>query len=452
MKGFLPTIAAALGLSAHAGAAEIDLAAVTAERVAQSETPACIAVGLVGDTARTAFSCSPGAGPLRLDADSIFEIGSITKGLTGILLADMVLRGEVRLDDPASKYSRPGAKLPSRGGREITLRDLVTHTAGLPGMPPGLKPKDPQDPLADYDADALYAALAVTEIKRDIGTSSEYSNFGFMWLSEILARRGRSTYEALLVERVLVPLGLASTRVRVQPDLQSRAVVGHDTLYEPVPAWHIGLDLEGVGGARSSLADMMKLGEVLSGRRRTSIDAAIALSLEPLHRLGNPSHHVGYGWLLRDGPAGRIYEHSGATAGFGATIAFSRERKEAAIVLADTRIPFADLAKHLVDPNQPLTRKRLALPTDAALRKQYVGRYELRPGFVITVWEEGERLMSRATGQSAVEYFRQGTDSFFLRVVNATIVFTRGKDGEVDGLVLHQNGIQARGKRMPAAS
>ena len=121
-------------------------------------------------------------------------------------------------------------------------------------------------------------------------------------------------------------------------------------------------------------------------------------------------------------------------------------------MLADTRIPFADLAKHLVDPNQPLTRKRLALPTDAALRKQYVGRYELRPDFVITVWEEGERLMSRATGQSAVEYFRQGTDSFFLRVVNATIVFTRGKDGEVDGLVLHQNGIQARGKRMPAAS
>jgi D-alanyl-D-alanine-carboxypeptidase/D-alanyl-D-alanine-endopeptidase len=446
LRRIVPAIA--LCVCAVAGAAELDLRALATARAAESETPACIAVALVGEAARTAFACSPGAGPLQLDADSIFEIGSITKGLTGILLADMVLRGEVKLDDPASKHARPGAKLPTRGGREITLRDLVTHTSSLPRMPPGFKPANVLDPYADYDADKLYAALAVTELARDIGTSGEYSNFGFMWLSEMLSRRGGKPYEALLSERVLAPLGMTSTSVVVPPALQARVVTGHNAFYMPVPPWHDVMDLAGVGGVRSSLADMMKLGEALSGRRSTPIDAAIELSLEPLHRGADPSRHVGYGWFMSDGPGGRIYQHGGGTGGFRTAIAFSREKKQSAVVLADATAGFDDLPRHLLDEAYPLVKRRAALPLDAAMRKQYVGDYELQPGFVISVWEEGERLMSRATGQAAVEYFRQGTDSFFLRVVDAAIMFTRGKDGEVDGLVLHQNGRQVPGKKL----
>jgi D-alanyl-D-alanine-carboxypeptidase/D-alanyl-D-alanine-endopeptidase len=70
---------------------------------------------------------------------------------------------------------------------------------------------------------------------------------------------------------------------------------------------------------------------------------------------------------------------------------------------------------------------------------------------VITVWEDGEKLMSRATGQSALEYFRDGTDSFFLRVVDARIVLNRNNEGVVEGLTLHQNGRQTPGRRPPAS-
>jgi D-alanyl-D-alanine-carboxypeptidase/D-alanyl-D-alanine-endopeptidase len=445
-----PFLLAALVAAAQVAAAE-PLESVVRTRLAESETPSCVAVGFIGSATGTAFACSEGAGPLTIDANSLFEIGSITKGLTGLILADMVRKGEVKLEDPASKYSRPGAKLPTRGGREITLRDLVTHTSGLPRMPPGFAPTNWRDPYADFDADALYRALEKTELQRDIGLSSEYSNFGFMWLSEILSRRAGKTYDELLAERVLVPLGMTSTAIKLDPALAARLTTGHNTQYEPVPPWHVGQNLAGVGAVRSSLSDMLRLAEALAGIRSTPLDETIELALKPLHRLGNLESHIGYAWFMKDRTGTRVHNHGGGTAGFATMIAFDRNKKTAAVVLADASSRADDLALHLVDPVWPLLRKRVALPLDAATRKQYVGSYELRPGFVITVWEEGEKLMSRATGQSAVEYFRDGTDAFFLRVVDARIVFNRGKDGNVEGLTLHQNGRQVPGRRLPEA-
>src|SRR5262249_36772423 len=152
------------------------------------------------------------AGPTLPDEHSLFEIGSITKGFTGLLLADMVRKGEVSLDDPASKYARPGAKLPLRGGKEITLRDLVTHTSGLPRLPPKFAPANPRNPYADFTEDKLYEALAATEIRGTLN-HYEYSNFGFMWLSELLARRLGKPYDAALKERVLDPLGMSETAI-----------------------------------------------------------------------------------------------------------------------------------------------------------------------------------------------------------------------------------------------
>src|SRR5687767_6511402 len=200
-------------------------------RLAEATSPVCVAVGVVRDGPRTAFACSPGAGEVTFGGGSIFPIGSVTKGLTGLLLADMVVQGDVSLDDPASKYARPGAKLPARGGREITLRDLVTHTSGLPRMPPGFAPRDPSNPYADFDADALYASLAQTRLARDIGSQYEYSNMGFMWLSELLARRAGKSFERLMTERIFVPLGMASTRIRLSREDEARLVKGHDGSY-----------------------------------------------------------------------------------------------------------------------------------------------------------------------------------------------------------------------------
>ena len=97
--------------------------------------------------------------PRPLNGDTIFEVGSVTKVFTSLLLADMVQRGEVALTDPVAKYLPPEVKMPERGGRQITLVDLSTHTSGLPRVPSNFHPKDPANPYADYTVEQLYQFL-----------------------------------------------------------------------------------------------------------------------------------------------------------------------------------------------------------------------------------------------------------------------------------------------------
>src|SRR5258708_23233599 len=127
----------------------------------------------------------------------------------------MVRKGEVSVGAPVTKYARPGAKLPG-GAEAITLRDIVTQTSGLARLPPGFNPTNPRNPYADFTADSLYESLARTELKER--GNYEYSNFAFMWLSEMLARRAGKTYEALLKERVLDPLGMKDTAITLSAD------------------------------------------------------------------------------------------------------------------------------------------------------------------------------------------------------------------------------------------
>lgn len=419
------------------------LEAIVRERLASADSPACIAASVIGEQALEVFACGPGAGPSGYDADSIFAIGSVTKGLTGLLLADMVVRGELALDDPASRHSRPGASLP-RGAREITLRDLVTHTSGLPRTPPGHEPRDPANPYGHYDAEALYASLARTRLAREPGAGYEYSNLGFMWLSEILARRAGTSYEALLKERVLAPLGMDSSGVTLAGAQQARAVKGHDRAYREVAAWTIGADLEGVGLVRSTLRDMMRLAEALAGRRSTPLDAAIALALEPPAPRAAP--HVAFAWNIGGDDDARRHEHGGGVGGFGAHLAFDRGRKRAAVVLADAEVSIFDLAVHLVDGRYHLRRRPEAAPLSAPRRREYPGRYALAEGDAVEVHEDGARLLARFDGMAA-ELFHQGGDAFFVQVADVQLVFGRDSGGRIEGLTLYRDGRERRARR-----
>jgi CubicO group peptidase (beta-lactamase class C family) len=429
-----------------------DLARIVEARLAESETPACIAVGLVAETTQVKFGCTEGAGPVALDEHSIFEIGSITKGFTGLLLADMVGRHEVSLDDAASKYARRGAKLPTRGGKAITLRDLVTHTSGLPRLPPNMKPANPRNPYADFDEDRLYEALAATEIADDGGRYGkyEYSNFGFMWLTDLLARRAGKPYDELLRERILDPLGMQETAIALDAEQARRFVAGHAGGYAPMNAWEFPTNVAGVGGLRSSLADMLKLARALAGREDTPLRETIARALAPLR----PSYFLtstGYAWVTYQAPDVRIHRHNGGTGGFRSMLAVNPATRAGAVVLVDSDTSFDDLALHLVDPASPLTKKRLALATDVETLRQYAGRYELRPAFAIEVFLEGERLMAQATGQRAFPVFREAPDYFYYTVVPAKLRFARDADGIVDGVTLEQGGRSLTGKRAPSA-
>jgi len=414
--------------------------------LAEADTPGCIAVALVTETVQMKFACTPGAGPMKLDQHSLFEIGSITKGFTGLLLADMVRKGEVSLDDPVSKHARAGATLPKRGEEEITLRDLVTQTSGLPRMPPGFKPANPADPFADYTADALYEALAVTKLHVQ-KERYEYSNFGFMWLSEVLARRGKS-YEALLKERVLLPLEMTDTGATLTPEQEKRFVVGHDgrtrkfltgTTDESRGGRHAEIVARRHGEARAG--DDRKARDIAEGidRARRRADAALRRAELDRLRLGHEPARRNDGAMAQRRHRRLPLDHCD-----------ERRTREAAIVLVDSTTPFDDLGVHLVDPDFPLSKKRIGLPTDIDTLKQYAGRYELTPTFAIEVFVEGNKLVAQATAQSAFEVLREGPDAFFYTVVPAKLRFSRAANGEVDSMTLEQEGRELKGKRAPS--
>jgi CubicO group peptidase (beta-lactamase class C family) len=311
-------------------------------------------------------------------------------------------------------------------------------------MPPGFNPSNPANPYADFTADSLYDALARTEL-RERG-KYEYSNYGFMWLSELLARRAGKPYAVLLKERILDPLGMHETTITLSAEQAGIFVAGHAAMYQAVPHWDMAVNLEGAGALRSSLADMVKLAQALAGRRDTPLKETIALALQPI-RPSNPGTATGFAWVTTMRGSARMHWHNGGTGGFRSMLAVNPDTHTAAIVLVDSTASFDDLAMHLVEPSVPLMKKRVGLATDVELMKQYVGRYEFSPAFAIDVFVDGTRLMTRATGQGAIEILREGPDVFFPPVVPARLRFSRAPGGEVDGLTLEQGGREMKGKR-----
>jgi D-alanyl-D-alanine-carboxypeptidase/D-alanyl-D-alanine-endopeptidase len=136
-----------------------------------------------------------------MDGDTVFEIGSVTKVFTSLLLMDMVRKGEVSPGDPIAKFLPPEVKMPERGGKKITLRDLSTQYSGLPRMPNNFAPKDAANPYADYSVEQMCQFLSGYELKRDIGAEFEYSNLAVGVLRHALSRRAGMSYEALAKAR-----------------------------------------------------------------------------------------------------------------------------------------------------------------------------------------------------------------------------------------------------------
>jgi D-alanyl-D-alanine-carboxypeptidase/D-alanyl-D-alanine-endopeptidase len=173
---------------------------ILVKRIDQQKQAVGIVVGVIEPTGRrvVAYGNLAAGDPRTLDGDTIFEIGSVTKVFTSLLLADMVNRKEVALDDPAAKYLPESVKMPERNGKSITLLDLSTHRSGLPPLPSNFKLKDPYNPYGDYNVDDLYQFLSGYTLARDPGSEFEYSNLGAGLLGHLLAYRAGTDYGSLV--------------------------------------------------------------------------------------------------------------------------------------------------------------------------------------------------------------------------------------------------------------
>src|SRR5579871_920405 len=151
----------------------------------------------------------------EVDGDTVFEIGSVTSVFTSLLLADMIERGEVKPDTPVADLLPASAKVPSAQGKKITLLDLSMQISSLPRMPSNMHPKDLANVYADYTAANLYSFLSGYNLTRSIGYKYEFSNLGNGLLGHALALKAGMSYEQLLRTRILDPLEMHDTGIKL---------------------------------------------------------------------------------------------------------------------------------------------------------------------------------------------------------------------------------------------
>jgi serine-type D-Ala-D-Ala carboxypeptidase/endopeptidase len=426
------------------------------ERIERERNGIGIVVGVVdGDGRRIVTHGVLAEGdPRSLDGDTVFEIGSITKVFTGLVLADMVEHGEVRLDDPVARYLPAGVTLPERGGRQITLIDLATHTSGLPRWPddiaPGdLSPKDWSNPYADYSVEQLHAFLSGYRLRRDIGAAHAYSNLGMGLLGRALTHRAGLDFETLVQERITGPLGMASTAIDLSADLMARFAIGHDQGRRQVAAWDMPT-FAGAGALHSTANDLLTFLAAELGYADTPLKGAMAAQTRS-RRTGGADYVQALAWRIEPEPAGEIVWHGGATGGFRCFALFDATRRAGVVMLTNSAsdrnddIPFHLLNGRALKAAPP---ERVAIQLEAAGLEPLVGHYRFSDARFLSVTREHDRLFAQLTGQWRFEVYPESRVDFFWRIADARMRFEFGPDGAVTGLTVSQNGRELQAKRV----
>jgi CubicO group peptidase (beta-lactamase class C family) len=289
-----------------------------------------LAVGVITPAGKQVF----GFGKLKDEADesqpdehTLYEIGSITKVFTGTLLAQLVLDKKIKLDDPVQPHLPAEWKLPRRDDRDITFLHLATHTSGLPVQPKGFGwaaalSGQGGDPYGKFDSAALAKALEAIELEQPIGCKHVYSNLGVGTLGHALARAdGAESYEALVTKRILKPLGMDETSIRLSDEQKKKKAPGHDKLGISNDGWNFAT-LEACGGIRSNVRDMLKFTEAAMGKVDSPLKPAFEFAQQPWHELVPERVEVGLCWMRSTSRRGLTIWHNGGTGGYASYMGF----------------------------------------------------------------------------------------------------------------------------------
>jgi CubicO group peptidase (beta-lactamase class C family) len=260
-------------------------------------------------------------------SDTVFEIGSITKTMTGLLVARAVKDGKLNLDTDIRRYLPGDYPNLQFEGKPILLRHLVTHSSGLPGNPPGIPDDGKADAYERYDRQKLLADLASIKLVRAPGAEYGYSNMGAGLCGPILEGVYGQPYESLLHKYVFAPARMESSGISLSPGLESRYATPHDASGVKTDRWTVN-GIDAAGAVRSSARDMLRFARMELNER----DPAIALS----HSIQSPVGLTPFGvfWMKQESRLGGTYvTHEGGTGGFTSNILVMPKKQLAIVVL-----------------------------------------------------------------------------------------------------------------------
>jgi CubicO group peptidase (beta-lactamase class C family) len=375
--------------------------------------------------------------------DTQFELGSISKVFTALLLAESERLGRVSRSDPAAKFLLPAEDPAQAALAKITLLSLTTHSSGLPRLPANLGPNPDgnPDPYANYDRAALLEGLKLHGPGSPVGRAVAYSNFGVAVLGDALAAAWQQPYPELLQKRILAPLQLTATSIGLAgTPAPAELAPGHGD-GGAVPNW-TWRAFAPAGGLRSNVNDMARfLSEWLNFKEsplRVSMDA----TLQPQRSADDAGGMIGLGWFLFDQPDHSVAWHNGATAGCQSFLAFDRKTRIGVVILANISRPSKELGFGLLGVKPPTPSLGRAKDPEA-----YLGRYPLNPNFALDITTDKGVLFLQATGQPRLVLSETSPDHFAVKGVPAEVSFVRDENKRIVSLVLHQNGAEMPGPR-----
>jgi len=281
-------------------------------------------------------------GGAPLGSDARFELGSVTKALTGSLLAQLAAQGLVGLDDPVGRWVPELAGTPAAA---LTLRSLATHRSGLPRVPVSARflwsvLREPGDPYMNYGEADMLAWLRDWQAQPQ--TAFAYSNLGFALLGLALERAAAQPLARLMDEQILRPAGAAGATLEAAG--AASQIQGYDDKGRPTPPWTIGA-FAGAGALRANTVQMLALLDA-AHQRRTPFD--VGAEKEQARR--QPSGGVGLGWLRTERHGDRIVWHNGGTGGFRSFVGYSEVSGRAVLLMANGQVNLDNLGMHLINP------------------------------------------------------------------------------------------------------
>jgi CubicO group peptidase (beta-lactamase class C family) len=445
-----------LGLAvSQAAAATAALTETVEQRIAGDRSGVCLVASHVDTGIEHVSACADHPAPRVLDAQSRFEIGSISKALQGLLVATLVEAGAIDLEKTLAETLPAAESVPGSADQPIRLRHLLTHTSGLPRLPPGFAPQDLANPYAALQPPDLIAALALSELQSRPGERFAYSNFGAMLLSLALVEQTGQPLKILFDQHVFQPLGMTQT------SLDGPTVTGHDGNGRPASNWDFHPHLGGVGAIRSTAADLSRWLSAMLAPEDSALSAALARSAEPLTEA--QGQVIGYGWLHLPLNGRVVLAHDGGTGGFSSFAVVDPDRKRAATVLMDTSMiasgSLSDLAYHLVDASYPLGQpERPAAAAAGEALDDYQGRFSLYDGdqpfmgdFTLEFSvHRGELLIQASAGgqvQPQIPLRSEGNGRFVQQDLDLVIEFQRDDAGQVARLDFRQGPLSLDGRR-----
>lgn len=279
-------------------------------------------------------------------ANTLFEIGSITKTFTSLLLTKQVIDGKMKLEDPISKYLPDSIPALTIGNTPLTLMHLANHTSGLPRLPGNIfhGEVNPKDPYKHYVTDSLYHFMKTYQVKETPGTKFSYSNLGAGLLGMILEHTSGKSFNELIVEEIAHPLGMFNTKVELTKMDEKNFAQGYDERGQATAPWDLA-SLKGSGAIRSTLNDMVLYAQAQLGQKN-SLDNAIELTHQKTFSSGEQD--MGLGWRINKNQRPSYLHHSGGTGGFRSFVGFDQQRQIGVVVLSNAAEEVTEIGEHML--------------------------------------------------------------------------------------------------------